>query len=413
MLKEWNCNEDISVNAIADRVRSRMEGLAEADDFRVREMCTEEVMNECFSRGIPFSRGTALVRQVFCTLRCELSILQDLADDPRVSEIMVNGCSDIFIEKGRGMEKTDLSFENREDLEQVIRRLAARVGREINDMNPIVDARLSDGSRVNAVHSSIALDGPVLTIRKFTKTALTMDELISQGDISPEAADLLRILVRCGYNIFVCGGTSSGKTTFLNVLSDFIPPEERLVVIEDSAELQIRGHANLVRLESRNSNAQGRGSISIRDLIRTSLRMRPDRVIVGEVRGPEVIDMLSAMSTGHDGSLSTGHGNSPASMLGRLETMVLSGAELPADAVRAQIGDAIDIFVHLARTGDGHRRVMEICELEGYIRGEYKLSSLFSYIPGKGLLPTGNRLKNRYKLDLRGGDDLERGLQAL
>ncbi|MBQ1712467.1 MAG: CpaF family protein, partial [Firmicutes bacterium] len=270
------------------------------------------------------------------------------------------------------------------------------------DLNPIVDARLSDGSRINAVAANIAIGGPILTIRKFNKSRMSMEDLVAQGDISRDAAELLKKLVRCRYNIFVSGGTSSGKTTFLNVLSDFIPPQERVIVIEDSAELQIRAHENLVRLEAKSANAHGRGAVSIKDLIKTSLRMRPDRIIVGEVRGEEVVDMLAAMSTGHDGSLSTGHANSAKGMLARLETMFLSGTNFPIEAVRGQIAQAMDVFVHLARTPDGHRRVMEISEVTGIEHGEVSLTQLYKYVPGEGLKPAGKGLSRTEKLAVMG-----------
>ena len=400
---------EISVLAVADRVRTALG--ASADEEEVKRLCRKECISE-FSMLVESGRTDAAAvfrslekteRLVYCTLRCELEILQDLADDPSVTEIMVNGPGAVFVERGHGIERADICFETSRQLEQVIRRLAASVGREMNDLNPIVDARLSDGSRVNAVAANIAIGGPILTIRKFNKSRMTMEDLVEQGDISKEAAELLARLVRARYNIFVCGGTSSGKTTFLNVLSDCIPPGERVIVIEDSAELQIRGHEDLVRMEAKSANAQGKGAVSIRDLIRTSLRMRPDRIIVGEVRGPEVVDMLAAMSTGHDGSLSTGHSNSAFGMIGRLETMFLSGQDFPLEAVRGQIAQAIDVFVHLARTDDGHRRVMEISEVLGLKDGQVVLSQLFRYVPGKGLLPSGRELVRREKLDLRGG----------
>jgi len=372
------------------------------DDAGVDELCAAAI--DDFPEAIDLSprERSKLKRLVFCMLRRELEILQDLADDPSVTEIMVNGKDDIFIEHSGRIEKAPVHFESAERLTRVIQRIAAGVGREINDLNPIVDARLSDGSRVNAVNSNIAINGPILTIRKFNRSRMSMADLIRQGDISSDAAAFLGRLVRSGYNIFVSGGTSSGKTTFLNILSDLIPPEERLIVIEDSAELQIRNHENLVRMEARNANAQGKGAVTIRDLIRTSLRMRPDRIIVGEVRGGEVVDMLAAMSTGHDGSLSTGHANSPAGMLLRLETLFLSASGFPLDAVRGQIAGAIDIFVHLARTPDGHRRVTEITEVAGYEQGVIRLNSLFEYTPGEGLKATGNELINTAKLRLAG-----------
>lgn len=414
MLKAAASNKRISTDRLAGKVRSAMsKGSAGLSDEEVLRLCEDTVLYDAECMDLDPGAKAKLIRAVFCTLRCELEILQDLADDPEVNEIMVNGCEDIFIEKNSRVFKTDLRFESGERLEQVIQRLAARVGREINDLNPIVDARLSDGSRINAVHSNIAVNGPVLTIRKFKKTRLTMDRLIKNGDITEPAAELLKLCVECGYNIFVSGGTSSGKTTFLNILADFIPPDERLIVIEDSAELQIAGHENLVRLEAKAANAQGRGRISIRDLIRTSLRMRPDRIIVGEVRGAEVIDMLAAMSTGHDGSLSTGHANSTSGMLGRLETMALSDAELPSRVVRSQIAEGIDLMVHLARTRDGHRRVVEISELLSLDGEEIPLNRLFVYRPGHGLEPTGNRLSDCGKISLRGGDEGLERLQKL
>ncbi len=297
-----------SVDAIAERVRHKMAQLSPSiSDDAVNELIVHEVLEDEALSGLhQFEKGR-LIRLVFCTLRCELEILQDLLDDPFVNEIMVNGPSDIFVERSGRIERADIAFESRARLEQVIQRIAAGVGREINELNPIVDARLSDGSRVNAVFSNIALNGPILTIRKFGTERMDMEQLIAQGDISVEAADFLKLMVKARYNIYVSGGTSSGKTTFLNILSDYIPSDERIIVIEDSAELQLRGCDDLVRLEARGANAQGYGSVTIRDLIKASLRMRPDRIIVGETRGEEVIDMLAAMSTGHAGLTSRLH----------------------------------------------------------------------------------------------------------
>ncbi len=404
MRSSWQAAEPkISIYALAEQVRSGMarEG-TQAGDEAVMRLCEASVLSA--GTNIPYRRRAELARLVFCALRRELEVLQDLADDPEVTEIMVNGPDRIFIERCGRTIRADLSFETRERLEQVIQRLAARVGREMNELHPIVDARLSDGSRVNAVHAGIAIDGPVLTIRKFNRSRMTMEDLIRQGDISGEAAALLQLLTRAGYNIFVSGGTSSGKTTFLNILSDYIPEGDRVVVIEDSAELQIRGIPNLVRMESRSANAQGKGAVSIRDLIRASLRQRPDRVIVGEVRGEEVVDMLAAMSTGHDGSLSTGHANSVRGMIGRLETLHIRSSGFPAASVRSQIAEAIDIYVHLARTPDGHRRVVEIAECTGIREGEILLNPLYSYDPERGLISTGNALQRRGKLKMHGLD---------
>lgn len=395
----------IPVLKLSQEVRERINpSSGDADVLRIcTDVCLSELSGERWGlRCLTYSEIKRAVRLVYCTLRCELEILQDLADDPLVTEIMVNGPGAVFIERGSGIERSDVFFETPRQLEQVIQRLAARVGREMNELNPIVDARLSDGSRINAVGANVAIGGPILTIRKFNKARMTMDDLVAQGDISSEAADLLKLLVECRYNIFVSGGTSSGKTTFLNILSDYIPPQERVIVIEDSAELQIRSHQNLVRLEAKGANAQGRGAVTIKDLIRASLRMRPDRIIVGEVRGAEVVDMLAAMSTGHDGSLSTGHANSASGMIGRLETMFLSDTNFPIDAVRGQIAQSIDVFVHLARTQDGHRRVIEISEVRGVEKGEVKLAQLFRYMPGEGLRPAGEKLQSVEKIRLRG-----------
>ena len=274
--------------------------------------------------------------------------------------------------------------------------------REFNELNPILDARLEDGSRVNGVYKNIALNGPALTIRKFPKEALTMDRLVANGTLGREAADFLKACVEAGLNIFISGGTSSGKTTFLNCLADYIPPDERLVVIEDSAELQIKNHSNLVRLECRNSNIQGRGEVTMTDLIKTSLRMRPSRIIVGEVRGGEVSDMINACNTGHDGSLSTGHGNSIHGMIKRLESMYLQAADFPVSAIRAQIAEGIDLIVHLGRMPDNSRKVLEIAELTGISEDEIRLNRLFEYDIEKGLVPTGNNIQNIFKFKMRG-----------
>lgn len=397
MLKNWAFN--ISVGKTADAVRKRMNALnRECLDSEVLKFCIDAVFSCPGICLMDFSKVSPIIRQVFCTLRCELEILQDYADDPAVTEVMVNGPGSIFVERFGRIEKIDLCFENKEQLEHVIRRLAASVGREINDLNPIVDARLSDGSRVNAVNSNIAINGPILTIRKFAKTRLTMEDLIASGSISGEAADYVIKLVESSYNIFISGGTSSGKTTFLNILSDYIPSSERLIVIEDSAELQIRNHENLVRMEAKAANAQGKGAVSIKDLIKTSLRMRPDRIIVGEVRGTEVIDMISAMSTGHDGSLSTGHSNSCIGMIRRLEAMFLSESSFPLEAVQGQIAEGIEIMIHLERDSKGIRRICEINEFCGYENGEPLMNELFKYDIQKGLYRTENQLKKNGKL---------------
>jgi pilus assembly protein CpaF len=329
-------------------------------------------------------------------------LLQPLADDVDVSEIMVNGKDDVFIERRGHIERVDQRFESTEELEEIIRRIAARVHREINELSPILDARLEDGSRVNAIYKNVALGGPILTIRRFPETGIRMEDLLSFGSITEEAANFLSVLVECAYNIFISGGTSSGKTTFLNALAGFIPSEERIITIEDSAELQIRGIDNLVRMECRGANAQGRGEINMRQLIRASLRMRPNRIIVGEVRGEEVLDMIQAMNTGHAGSLSTGHGNSPKGMLYRLEAMFLQAADFPVAAIRRQITEGLDVMVHLGRLPNGRRTVLDISEIAGMVDGEIELNPLFFYDADKGLRRAENTLIDRTKLEIKG-----------
>lgn len=341
--------------------------------------------------------NTELIDRIFLSLRREMDILQPYIDDSSISEIMVNGRSDVFAERHGRMERLPVEFDTVEDLEELIRRIASRVHREINELNPIVDARLSDGSRVNAVYKNIALNGPILTIRKFPDTVMTMDDLISNGTIEEETASFLEKLVKAGYNCFICGGTSSGKTTLLNVLSQSIPPGERLVVIEDSAELQIEQVENIVRLECRNANVQGKGGIDMSQLVKASLRMRPDRIIVGEVRGKEVMDMIQALNTGHSG-MSTGHANSIDGMLKRLEAMFLQAADFPVEAIRRQITAGIEIMIHMSRMKDGSRKITEIAELTGMEGGNIKVNMLYSHERGR----TENALENREKLELAG-----------
>jgi pilus assembly protein CpaF len=333
-------------------------------------------------------------------LRSKLSVIQPLADDPSVSEIMVNGKDDIFIEKSGVVSRVIVEFEDIEELEEVIRRIAADVHREVNEMSSILDARLEDGSRVNAVYKNIALNGPILTIRKFPESAITMDDLIGYKSITAEAANYLTNLVRAKYNIFISGGTSSGKTTFLNALSNYIPEDERIVTIEDSAELQIRNIRNIVKLECKSANVQERGAVTMKQLIKSSLRMRPDRIIVGEVRGEEVIDMIQAMNTGHAGSLSTGHGNSPRGMIYRLEAMFLQAADYPIEAIRRQICEGIDIMVHLGKLPGGGRSLLSVCEITEMKEGEVGLNELFKYEHDKGLTRTEASLISDEKLTL-------------
>lgn len=343
----------------------------------------------------------------------KLGVLQPLLEDSTITEIMINGYDSIFVERDGRVYKIDAQFESRKQLEDTIQRIVSKVNRTVDAANPICDARLQDGSRVNIVLYPIALNGPIVTIRKFSETVLTFENLLAWKAITPEAADFLRAAVKAKYNIIVSGGTGSGKTTFLNALSQFISPDERIITIEDSAELQIKSIKNLVRLETRNANTEGKGSITIRDLIRSSLRMRPERIIVGEVRGAEALDMLQAMNTGHDGSLSTGHANSTHDMLSRLETMVLMGAELPVDAIRQQIASAVDIIVQLGRMSDKTRKTLEIVELLGYdqITKSYNINPIFRFefdedsrpdrVTG-GLKRTANPLKNTHKFEMSG-----------
>ena len=319
-----------------------------------------------------------LRKESFDSLR-RLDILQIFVDDSSVTEIMINGLDHIFVERDGQLQELDRAFDSMEKLQDVIQQIVAGCNRVVNEASPIVDARLSNGARVNIVMSPIALNGPIITIRRFPDKPITMQKLIAMETISPEAADFLKTLVKAGYNIFVSGGTGSGKTTFLNVLSGFIPPEQRIITIEDSAELQLQGIPNLVRLETRNGNAEGCREIGIRELIRSSLRMRPDRIIVGEVRGAEAIDMLQCMNTGHDGSMSTGHANSAADMLSRLENMVLMGMDLPLPAIRNQIASGVDIIVHLGRIRDKSRKVLEITEVVGCENGEIRLNPLYCF----------------------------------
>ena len=319
---------------------------------------------------------------VFDSFR-RLDLLSELLDDPGITEIMINSPDEIFVEKKGQMEKWDKTFQSTEQLSDLIQQIVSRINRAVNTKSPIVDARLEDGSRVHVVLPPIALKGPTVTIRKFPEP-ITMDKLIQLESLNEDAADFLKSLVRASYNIFISGGTNSGKTTFLNALSQYIPKNERIITIEDSAELQIQEVENLVSLESRNANAEGEGAISISDLIKASLRMSPNRIIVGEVRGKECLDMLNAMNTGHDGSISTGHGNSSRDMLRRMETMVLQGADLPLSSIRNMIASAIEIMVHLGRTKDHKRRVLEISEIMGVENEEVQLKKLYQY-NGKSL----------------------------
>ncbi len=398
-------NNDNTAEAaiITDKIREELAAMKkDPGDEEVRKIIENKVF-DTFSGTWSYRDAAALIDKVFFRVRRDLDILEPFAEDKEVSEIMVNGKDQVFIEKNGHLMKTGAYFDTVEELEELIQRIAAGVHREINEMNPIVDARLPDGSRVNAVYKNIALNGPILTIRKFPEKAITMETLIRLGSITEEAADFLKTLVMAGYNCFISGGTSSGKTTFLNVLSNFIPAYERVIVIEDSAELQIRQIRNLVRLECKNANVQGKGQITMEQLIKTSLRMRPDRIIVGEVRGKEVLDMLQAMNTGHAGSLSTGHGNSIEGMLRRLESMFLQAADFPVEAIRSQIAEGIDMIIHLGRLADGRRKVLEIAELTGIEGDRIKVHSIFKYRSGRGLERVSDGVINREKLELMTG----------
>ena len=387
---------------LTEQVREIVRSSAgELTDNEVQDFIDEKLLSDPGRHLLSSKELLHIAETVFNRTRRELSVLQPFADDPDVTEIMVNGKDDVFIERLGVPCRVGVYFESNEELEDVIRRIAAKVHREVNELSPILDARLADGSRVNAVYKNIALGGPALTIRRFPRSAIMIDDLIAFGSVTREAADFLSLLVKAGYNIFISGGTSSGKTTFLNALSNFIPKDERVVTIEDTAELQLIGIDNLVRLECRGAGIEGRGEITMRQLIRASLRMRPNRIIVGEVRGEEVLDMIQAMNTGHAGSLSTGHGNSPGGMLQRLEAMFLQAAEFPIDAIRRQIAEAIDVIIHLGRLPGGGRAVIEISEITGFCGGEIDLNTIFIRDPGGGLMKKGELL-NRDKLSIRG-----------
>lgn len=364
-------------------INDAMDTSRDYSDKEIMELIENCVLTKARMEGIGLQKKREIANAVFNSMR-KLDILQPFIDDPTISEIMVNGTDSIFVERNGAVIKEEICFENREKLYNIIQAIVSKVNRSVNESSPIVDARLDDGSRVNAVLPPVAINGPILTIRKFPDKPFTIPDLIKMSSITEDAAKLLENAVKAKYNIFISGGTGSGKTTFLNALSEYIPASERVITIEDSAELQILGITNLVRLETRNVNVEGKGEVTIRDLIKASLRMRPDRIIVGEVRGPEALDMLQAMNTGHDGSLSTGHANSTGDMLSRLETMVLCGTILPLDAIRRQIASAIDLIVHLGRTRDFSRKVLEISEITGYENGNFQLNTIYKYDDGGG-----------------------------
>lgn len=359
-------------------VQERMDYGRDYSDREVEETIDEVLLGQEKLQVYPVEVRRRLKKELFDSLR-RLDILQIFVEDSSVTEIMINGKDHIFIEKEGRLQELDIGFESMEKLQDVIQQIVAGCNRVVNEASPIVDARLTNGARVNIVMNPVALNGPIVTIRRFPDKPITMERLIQNNSISVEAAQFLEKLVQAKYNIFISGGTGSGKTTFLNVLSDFIPSDERVITIEDSAELQLQGLPNLVRLETRNSNVEGCHEISVRELIRSSLRMRPDRIIVGEVRGAEAIDMMQCLNTGHDGSMSTGHANSARDMLSRLENMILMGMELPLQAIKQQIVSGIDIIVHLGRLRDKSRRVLEITEVMECEEGEIKLNPLYVF----------------------------------
>lgn len=385
--------------------------LSQINDDELEEKIEEIVLSRIGDMYCSIEQRVSIVQQVYSSIR-GFGLLDSIISDDTITEVMINGPDNVFIEQNGRLFKMDKHFESQRKLEDVIQRIVGLAGREVNQANPICDTRLPDGSRVNVVLPPIALCGPTLTIRKFSKTPMTIEKLIQYGSITQEIADKLEILVRAKYNIFISGGTGSGKTTFLNALSNYIPKDERVITIEDSAELQITGVDNLVSLETRNANTSGSGQITIRDLIKSSLRMRPERIIVGEVRGGEALDMLQAMNTGHDGSLSTGHANSTQDMLSRLETMVLQGAEgLPLEAIKQQIASAVDIIIHLSRLRDKSRKTMEITEVVGVENGQIILNPLYKFEEDENstlekvsgsLKRTENKMVNDFKLKLAG-----------
>ena len=377
MEKESRDEKRERLEQIKERIRIQLRDRSQGDDDVLYAWIEEAVEEEARARYLPLAGRLELRNRLVNAFR-RLDILQELVDNPEITEIMINGKDQIFVEQHGRISRWEEGFDSNQQLEDMIQQIVSRINRAVNVANPIADARLPDGSRVHIVLPPIALDGPVVTIRKFPEP-ITVQRLLELGSLSEEAVEFLKKLVCAGYNIFICGGTGSGKTSFLNAMSAFIPETDRIVTIEDSAELQIRQVPNLVRLETRNANAEGEGAIEISDLIRASLRMRPDRIIVGEVRGKECLDMLQALNTGHAGSLSTGHGNSPKDMLSRLETMTLMAGELPLMAVRSQIASALDIMVHLGRLRDKSRKVLEIVEVGDFENGEIQLNPLFRF----------------------------------
>ncbi len=386
---------------LRERIARRLGELGTASDKKIYELVDEELNIAASQVYLSLQEKLRLRSLLFNSFR-RLDLLQELLDDSSITEIMVNGPDDIFVERRGKILRLDRGFQSSEKLEDIIQQIVSRINRTVNTSSPIVDAMLrEDGSRVHIVLPPIALNGPVMTIRKFPEQ-IGMERMIKSGTITKEAADLLEILVHAGYNIFISGGTASGKSTFLNALCEFIPKHERLITIEDSAELQIQNIPNLVRLETRNKNSEGEGEISMSMLIKAALRMRPDRIIVGEVRGEEAADMLTAQNTGHDGALSTGHANSTADMVNRFESMVLMGMDIPIDSIRQRIASAIDIFVHLRRMPDGSRKVVEISEMQGYKDGNIRLGKIYDHDSKTNKLQKVGTLQRTEKLEIKG-----------
>ena len=365
-----------NIEEIRNQVIEMIDMTHETDEQELHDIIDQQIVENYNINQLSINERYNIHREIYNSIR-GLGVVEELLKDESITEIMINGTKNIFIERDGEISQIDHNYSSPTRLNDVIQQIVGKTNKRVNQANPIVDTRLEDGSRVNVVLPPISLSGAVVTIRKFPSETIDMDKLIKWKSITKEAADFLRTLVRAGYNIFVSGGTGSGKTTFLNALSNFVEEDERVITIEDSAELQLKNIKNLISLETRSSTDEGTTEISIRDLIKTSLRMRPDRVIVGEVRGPEALDMLQAMNTGHDGSMSTGHANSPKDMLARLETMVLMGIDMPLLAIRSQIASGIDIIIHLGRLHDKSRKVLEIDEVDGIKNGEIVLRKLF------------------------------------
>lgn len=385
---------------IRKRLLDRLDLSNELTDEEILEAIDELILNEMRDMNCSLKEKVQLRQELFYSVR-KLDVLQELIEDEGVTEIMVNGPDAVFVEREGRLSRWNKTFTSREKLEDVIQQIVGKCNRVVNESMPIVDARLEGGARVNAVIYPVALNGPILTIRRFPDTPMTMERLISIGSLTQECAEFLGNLVKARYSIIIGGGTGSGKTTFLGALSQYIPKDERVITIEDNAELKLQGIANLVQLEAKSANTAGGVSVSIRDLIKAALRMRPDRIIVGEVRGGEAVDMLQALNTGHDGSLGTAHANSSRDMLSRLETMTLMGVDLPLEAVRRQIASGVDILIHLGRMRDKSRKVLEITEICGFEKGEIKLQTLYTWQEEKGLMQTAPLL-HREKLKRAG-----------